>query len=376
MSAGDSSSYKKLIPHGSYARRLGFSSENRTFAKHLCSQRLKNYILKILNHLTVIGGGSWATALVKIFSESQVQVKWYLRSPAYVDHVKEHGRNPNYLSFLQLKMEHIAPTADLEEAIGFAEHVLFAVPSAYLEDTITWLDPAIMTGRKLLVSIKGIVPQHGQIPSDFLGRFFGTAHHDQAVLGGPCHAEEIALERKTYMTVAAQDAALAAQIAGSVQAPYVKTIVNDDPQGVEICAILKNVIGIACGIASGLNYGDNFQAVLVANAMREMRQFLSAMDGQERDLSHSVYFGDLLVTAYSTFSRNRTFGQMIGRGYSIQSAQLQMNMVAEGYYAVNGIYAMARKLQVDMPVTSAVYRVLYNRISPYVEFKLLENKLL
>jgi glycerol-3-phosphate dehydrogenase (NAD(P)+) len=279
------------------------------------------------------------------------------------------------LSFLQLRQEYIDPTADLEEAVSSSDHVLFAVPSAYLESTVSDLDPSLMADRIVMTSIKGIVPHHRQIPSDFLAKKFGTDPRRHQVIGGPCHAEEIALERKTYVTVASREETSAAQVADSVQSHYIKTIVNTDPLGVEMCAILKNVVGIACGMAHGLNYGDNFQAVLVANAMREMRRFLKAQDPVERDLSHSAYFGDLLVTAYSEYSRNRNFGQMIGRGYSVQLAQLQMNMIAEGYYAVEGIYEMARRLGVDMPVVSAVYRILYNRISPYMEFKLLENKL-
>ncbi|GAA4304279.1 NAD(P)H-dependent glycerol-3-phosphate dehydrogenase [Compostibacter hankyongensis] len=276
---------------------------------------------------------------------------------------------------MQLRTDHVDPTADLEEAILASDYILFAVPSAYLENTVAGIRPEWMENKKLILSIKGIVSGRRQIPSDFLGQQFGIGADDQLVIGGPCHAEEIALERKTYMTVASGQEALARSVADSITVPYVKTIVNTDPLGVELCAILKNIIGIACGIARGLNYGDNFQAVIVANAMREMRHFLRAADPVERDLTHSAYFGDLFVTAYSEFSRNRTFGQMIGRGYSVQSAQLQMSMVAEGYYGVEGIYEMARRLKVEMPVVAAVYRILYDRISPFVEFRLLENKL-
>src|SRR3546814_547067 len=184
------------------------------------------------------------------------------------------------------------------------------------------------------------------------------------------------MERKTYVTVASVNRELAVSVTGSITSHYIRPVINTDPMGVEYAAILKNVVGIACGIAGGLNYGDNFQAVLVSNALREIRQFLNAVHPLERDLSHSAYFGDLLVTAYSEFSRNRTFGHMIGRGYTVQLAHMQMNMVAEGYSAVKGIYELSRKMDLEMPVISAVYRVLYNHISPYIEFKLLENKLI
>lgn len=233
-----------------------------------------------------------------------------------------------------------------------------------------------MEGKYLLSSIKGIVPRHNQIPSDFLGTQLLVAPERHVVLGGPCHAEEIAMDRKTYVTVAAEDVQLAKAVASAISLEFVRTVASDDPLGIELAAILKNVVGIASGIASGLNYGDNFQAVLVSNAMREVTAFLQGIDGKERDLSRSGYFGDLLVTAYSTYSRNRTFGQMIGRGYPVHLAQSEMNMVAEGYYAAEGIHAMARKTGQQMPICSAVYRILYHKISPYVEFKLLEQKLI
>ncbi|HEX5553063.1 MAG TPA: NAD(P)H-dependent glycerol-3-phosphate dehydrogenase [Chitinophagaceae bacterium] len=332
--------------------------------------------MNTLNHLTVIGGGSWATALVRIFSDSGVQITWHLRSPETVAHVKEFGRNPNYLSFLQLKKECIQPTSDIHEAVRSSGFILFAVPSAYLENIVSELEAPEMEDKNLLVSIKGIIPHHGLVPSDFLGKKFGVPPARHIILGGPCHAEEVALERKTYITVAAEESALAALVGDSIQLDFIKAIVSDDPLGIEMSAILKNIVGIACGIAKGLNYGDNFQAVLVSNALREVGRFIGSLDEKPRDLTRSGYFGDLLVTAYSEYSRNRTFGQMIGRGYTVHLAQTEMDMVAEGYYAVDGIYNMARKMGQEMPVVSTVYRILYNKISPYIEFKLLEQKLI
>lgn len=291
-------------------------------------------------------------------------------------YVAQHGRNPNYLGFVELNKRRVIPTDDIHEAVRFSQYVLFAVPSAFLASAITELQPEEMEGKYLLSSIKGIVPRHNQIPSDFLGTQLLIDPERHIVLGGPCHAEEIAMDRKTYVTVAAEDIQLAQAVASAIKLEFVRTIASDDPLGIELAAILKNVIGIASGIASGLNYGDNFQAVLVSNAMREVTAFLQGIDGRARDLSRSGYFGDLLVTAYSTYSRNRTFGQMIGRGYPVHLAQSEMNMVAEGYYAAEGIHAMARKIGQEMPICSAVYRILYNKMSPYVEFKLLEQKLI
>ncbi len=332
--------------------------------------------MSTLSQLSVIGGGSWATALVKIFSESGVHVSWFLRSPDSVAHIKKEGRNPNYLTFLPLNTDRISPESDVEKVIQRSDHVLLAIPSAFLETTLSGVSPDSFAGKDVIISVKGMVLGGSMIPSEFISRRFDVPHERQFIIGGPCHAEEVAMERKTFMTIAGEAPEKVAALTRSIQLDYVRAIANNDPTGVELSAIMKNVIGIACGIARGLNYGDNFQAVLVSNALREVREFLLAMDGRQRDLSYSGYFGDLLVTAYSEFSRNRTFGQMIGRGYTVDLAQTEMKMVAEGYFAVEGIYKMARKLNQEMPIVSMVYRILYNKISPYVEFKLLEQVLI
>jgi glycerol-3-phosphate dehydrogenase (NAD(P)+) len=331
--------------------------------------------LQPLRQISVIGGGSWATALVKIFSESDITVHWYLRSQQQVDYLLSNGRNANYLSFLQLNLNRIKPTCNLDEAVNASEDVLFAVPSAYLESEISDMEPGSLEGKQLYVSIKGIVPEQDCIPSELLYRKFDIQMSRIIVLAGPCHAEEIAMDRKTFLTVAGSDAAMVARTTDAINSPYLKVIANGDPIGVEYAAILKNVIGISCGIIKGMNYGDNFLAVVVSNSMREIRDFLSVADKHDRDIYDSVYFGDLLVTAYSEFSRNRSFGQMIGRGYSIPMAEGKMNMVAEGFPAVKGIYRLARTLGVNMPIVAATYRILYKQASPYHEFKLLENSL-
>jgi glycerol-3-phosphate dehydrogenase (NAD(P)+) len=330
--------------------------------------------LETIQKITIIGAGSWATALVKIFSESNVQISWYLRKANDVSYVNEHGRNPGYLSHTMLPMSYIHPTSDIEEAIDFSDTVLFVVPSAYLPSTLSTIPDGIMDNKWVLSSIKGMIPGASISASEFLNQKLGLKKDRHAIIAGPCHAEEVAMERKTYVTVSSLNEEFAGAIAASLRPSYIQTILNNDPMGVEYAAILKNIIGLACGIAHGLNYGDNFQAVLVSNSFIEIRQFLELLDPRARDLSESAYFGDLLVTAFSPFSRNRHFGQMIGRGYSVQAAQLQMRMVAEGYYAVEGIYNLSRKLGIEMPVTSAIYRILYNFISPFLEFRLLEKK--
>lgn len=331
--------------------------------------------MQTLQHLTIVGGGSWATALVKIFSESNIVVTWYLRSQAHVDYLLANGRNPHYLSFLQLNLQFIRPTSSLEEAITASDDVLFAVPSAYFEPEISGLDTELLNSKQLYVSIKGLVSERNLLPSVFLAEKADREADDIIVLAGPCHAEEIAMDRRTFLTVAGSNNAAVDRISNAISSSYLRVITNDDPLGVEYAAILKNVIGIACGIVRGLNYGDNFLAVVVSNSMREVQRFLQAADNRPRDLYDSAYFGDLLVTAYSAFSRNGSFGQMIGRGYSVPMAENRMNMIAEGYPAVKGVLETARSLNVEMPVLSAAYRMLYHQASPFTEFKLLETQL-
>ncbi len=328
-----------------------------------------------LQSITIIGGGSWATALVKIFSESGIIVTWCLRSQDHVNFLLANGRNPNYLSFLQLNMQFIRPTNLLEEALACSEDILFVVPSAYLESTISGFDENILQDKRLYVSMKGLVSDEFMLPSVFIARQFNMEVKDITVLAGPCHAEEIAMDKKTFLTVSGENDCIVKRMVQAVKSHYIHVITNSDPLGVEYAAIMKNVIGIASGIVKGLNYGDNFLAVVVSNAMREIRDFLKAVDNEKRDLNDSVYFGDLLVTAYSEFSRNRSFGSMIGRGYSVPIAESRMNMIAEGFPAVKGMHQAASHLGINMPVLSTVYRVLYQHGSPFAEFKLLEKHL-
>lgn len=328
-----------------------------------------------LHTLSVIGGGSWATALVKIFSENRINVKWYLRSQEHVDFLLANSRNPNYLSFLQLDLQYIVPTCNMEEAIAFSDDVLFAVPSAFLGITLEELDENILRNKRVYVSVKGLVSDRQLIPSVFLSQRFNLSHNAVTVLAGPCHAEEIAMDRKTYLTIAGTDDQVVDRLYNSIHSHYLNVIKNNDPSGVEYAAILKNVIGIAGGLVKGLNYGDNFLAVVVSNSMREISRFLKGIDNKSRDLFDSAYFGDLLVTAYSEFSRNRSFGYMMGRGYSVAVAESRMNMIAEGYPAVKGLHQQALQMNIEMPVLATVFRILYQHTSPFIAFKLLETQM-
>jgi glycerol-3-phosphate dehydrogenase (NAD(P)+) len=332
--------------------------------------------LQPLKSISIIGGGSWATALVKIFSENKITVYWYLRSQEQVKFLLKNQRNPTYLSFLELDMDYVHPINKLKEVVQSSDDILFAVPSAFLESTLVGLDEALFKGKRIYVSIKGLVTEDLLIPSVYLSQRFNADIKNITVMAGPCHAEEVAMDKKTFFTISGENSAIVKRVSSVIKSHYIHVICNHDPLGVEYSAILKNIIGIAGGIVKGLNYGDNFFAVVISNAMREVKAFLKAMDKVDRDLFDSAYFGDLLVTAYSEFSRNRSFGFMMGRGYSVPDVSSRMKMVAEGFYAVKGVYKIAKEIKLHMPVVFSVFRILYKHASPFAEFKLLEKQLL
>jgi glycerol-3-phosphate dehydrogenase (NAD(P)+) len=326
--------------------------------------------------IAVIGGGSWATALVKIFSENNVKISWWLRAKEDVDHIRQHQTNPNYLSEIQINLKKVKPTTDLKKAIEDSSIVVLAVPAAFIKDVLLKLSPSAFKDKIIVSAIKGMIPEDNILVTEYVSGYFKVGSQCIAVIAGPCHSEEIAMEKRSYLTIAGNDQKNAQEIADLLSCRYVKTSVIKDLSGVEYAAIMKNIIALACGIARGLNYGDNFQSVLVSNSMHEIRRFLTAMHPmKERDLNASAYLGDLLVTCYSQFSRNRTLGNMVGRGYSVKSAQVEMNMIAEGYYAVKCIHEINKTRNIDMPITRAVYNILYERISPAVEMRILENSM-
>ena len=291
-----------------------------------------------------------------------------------IAHIKRYGNNPNYISSAELFTNKLTIDSDINTIVGVADCVVLAVPSAFLTTTLESLSVSIRD--KFIVSaIKGIVPDNNTIIGDYLHENYLIPYKNIGVVTGPCHAEEIALERLSYLTVACEDVKKAEWFAEQISCRYIKTNISEDIYGTEIAAVLKNVIAIASGVCHSLGYGDNFQAVLASNAIREIKRFVDTVHPIKRDIKESAYLGDLLVTVYSQFSRNRTFGNMIGKGYSVKSAQLEMNMVAEGYYAVKCIKEINEQYNIDMPITNAVYRILYEKISPAIEMRLLSDKL-
>lgn len=322
----------------------------------------------------VLGGGSWATALVKILSENSGGLNWYLRDEKNIEHIQKHQHNKNYLSAITLNTEKITLLSDINEAIKNSDILFVVIPAAFLKKAFEPSEESLKD--KIIVSaIKGIVPDENLIIVDYFNQHFGLSKNSFALISGPSHAEEIALERLSYLTIASQNNEIASHIAKILSTHFIKTQTTDDIFGTEYTAVLKNIVAIASGICHGLSYGDNFQAVLIANAMQEIHRFVDAVHPIKRNMNHSAYLGDLLVTAYSQFSRNRTFGNMIGKGYSVKSAQLEMRMIAEGYFATKSIKEINKKHQVDLPISEAVYNILYEKISPAIEIKLLAQKL-
>ncbi len=329
------------------------------------------------NKITVVGGGSWATANIKMLSDNVTgkEIFWWMRSAQAVEHIHKFGHNPNYLSSVDIKVPAVNISTDLKALITPADFILLNVPAAFLKEALAGITPADLAGKKIVSAIKGIVPDENQIIGEFLNQHYNISFDDFIVISGPCHAEEVALEKLSYLTIASSDIELAAEFAGMINTRYIKTNVSDDIYGTEYGAVLKNVYAIASGICHGVGYGDNFQSVLISNAIRELERFVDTVHPIDRDIKESAYLGDLLVTAYSQFSRNRTFGNMIGKGYTVRSAQLEMNMIAEGYYAVNCLHQVNKNYNVHMPICNAVYNILYQKRSPASEMKLLAEEL-
>lgn len=321
--------------------------------------------------IAVIGGGSWATAIIKMLTDNAMpkEIFWWMRSPEALQHVRKFRHNPKYLSSVAICVKPENLSTQIKDVVEKADVIILNVPAAFLKDALSGLTDASFIGKKIISAIKGIVPDENQIVGDFIHQHYNFPLNDFLVLSGPCHAEEVALEKLSYLTLACLDKNLAAELACYFNTRYIKTNISDDIYGTEYAAVLKNIYAIASGICHGIGYGDNFQAVLISNAIREIKRFVDAVHPITRDINESAYLGDLLVTGYSQFSRNRTFGNMIGKGYTVNSAQMEMNMVAEGYYAANCLHEVNKKYQVEMPISKAVYAILYQKSNPIKEMK-------
>lgn len=307
----------------------------------------------------LIGGGSWATALAKLLLNNCDSINWFIRKQDDIDYFIKFTNNPRYLTSVDFNVSKINFTNSVKDCVQSSDFIILSVPSAFLHDTLSVLKAEDLKDKMIFSAVKGIVPQQNLIVGEYLNTAYNVPFLNIGVITGPCHAEEVAMEKLSYLTIASQNTTHAVTLSNLLNCRYLRSTVSDDIYGTEYSAVLKNVIAIAGGICHGLGYGDNFLAVLVSNAIQEIERFVNAVHPIDRDIKASAYLGDLLVTAYSQFSRNRTFGNMIGKGHSVKNAQMEMNMIAEGYYAVKCVYEINKKHNVNMPITNAVYNIIY-----------------
>ena len=322
----------------------------------------------------VIGGGSWATAIAKMLCVNLPEIAWYMRNEDAIEHINTHFHNPNYLSSVEFPIAKLRLTNDINEAVAYADYIIFAIPSAFLNDELKNLTESL-EGKIIFSAIKGIVPESSLIVGEHFNKAFDIPFDNIGVITGPCHAEEVALERLSYLTIACGDSKKAKVVAKYLSCDYIKTKISDDIIGTEYAAMLKNIYAIAAGMAHGLGYGDNFQSVLMSNGIREMKKFIRKVHKMKRNINDSAYLGDLLVTGYSVFSRNRMFGNMIGKGYTVKSAMMEMSMVSEGYYATKSTWQLNQSYGAKTPIIDAVYEILYEGKDAKKVFKKLTEKL-
>ncbi len=331
-------------------------------------------ILGTRPRIGIVGSGSWATAIAKILLNNVSSLNWYMRERKNIDLFRRTRRNPNYLTGVAFDVAKIDFSDDINAVVEASDVIIFAIPSAFLKPTLQSLSVSLKD-KFAISAIKGLIPDENMIVGSWLHKTYEIPIEHIGVITGPCHAEEVALERLSYLTIACQDTKLAREYAQLINCPFIKTTITDDIYGTEYSAVLKNIMAIASGLFHGLGYGDNFQAVLISNAIQEMKRFVDTVHPISRDIKTSAYLGDLLVTCYSQFSRNRTFGTMLGKGYSVKSAQMEMLMIAEGYYAVKSIKEINDKYLVHMPITDCVYNIIYEKVSPVIECMLLTEQL-
>jgi glycerol-3-phosphate dehydrogenase (NAD(P)+) len=321
----------------------------------------------------VIGSGSWATALVKILTDNGHRVHWWVRNEASIRHIQTRHHNPQYLSSVYFDTSLLSLSSQVQNVVAASDCLVMAVPSAYASATLEGLDRKALQGKKILSAIKGILPEHNLLLNEYLDREFDVAPADYFTVMGPCHAEEVAAEKLSYLTFSGLDETPTRELAACFATEYLNTVINGDVSGVQYAAVLKNIYALGAGIAHGLEYGDNFLSVLIANCSAEMAGFLRKVGGAHpANYSGSVYLGDLLVTCYSLYSRNRTFGNMIGKGYSVKAARLELNMVAEGYNASKCIYLINNEIKAEMPIAGMIYRILWENVNVTIGMKQIE----
>jgi glycerol-3-phosphate dehydrogenase (NAD(P)+) len=325
----------------------------------------------------IIGSGSWATALAKILVDNNHAINWWIRNTNSISHFKQRRHNPHYLSTAYFDTSLLALDSHIDKVINDSDVIVIAVPSAYIEDAIKDLPKDCFKNKKIISAIKGILPSCNELLNDYLQKNFHVELKDYFTVLGPCHAEEVASEKLSYLTFTGIDEETAKEIGEHFHTEYLNVVVNHDVLGVQYAAVLKNIYALGAGIAHGLEYGDNFLSVYIANAADEMVTFLKKVVCEHNiepvNYAASVYLGDLLVTCYSLYSRNRTFGNMIGKGYSVRAAQLELNMVAEGYNASKCIYKTNQTVNAEMPIAETIYKILWEHLPAEEGFKKIES---
>lgn len=327
-----------------------------------------------MDRITVLGNGSWSSALVKILTDKGNTVNWWMRDQEACSHIKEHGHNPHYLNSVEFDIEKLNLFTDIDEAISVGKVLLIGIPSAFVKDVLAQSDKTLLTGRKIVSAVKGILPDEHLLLNDYLIKEYNLAPENYFCITGPCHAEEIAEEKLSYLTFSGANEAETVDLAKRFETGYLKTVISNDIQGVQYAAVMKNIYALGAGIAYGLDYGDNFISVFITNCFAELQNFMNLVaTEQQHHYNTGAYLGDLLVTCYSLHSRNRTFGNYIGKGYSVKSAQLELNMIAEGYYASKGIQEITSKMDIHMPIAESIYRILWHQAGAKKEFGALHD---
>ncbi|MDA7810078.1 NAD(P)-binding domain-containing protein [Flavobacteriaceae bacterium] len=322
----------------------------------------------------VLGGGSWGTALVKILLEKNESINWYVRNEENLEHIKKFKRNPNYLRSLVLDTEKIKLSDSIEKVVKNSDIIILAIPSPFLDSELKKIKSSL-SSKTIFSALKGVVPESHLIVSEHLNKVYNLPLSKIGIITGPCHAEEVALEKLSYLTVACKNQAIGESMRESLDTKFIKAKLSKDSVGVEYAAMLKNVYALITGISHGLGYGDNFQSVLISNSVREMKEFIKTIYKFKRDINDTEYLGDLLVTSYSTFSRNRTLGNMLGKGYSLKAAISEMSMISEGYYATKNAYEIGIENKIEFDIINTAYDILYRNLSPKKCMKILADKL-
>lgn len=351
------------------------NESSRTFQFDFSFKLQKTFFMENKNtKIAILGGGSWATAIAKIILQNVDKIYWYMRRQEQINEFIQLNRNPFYLTGARFDTKRIHFNNDINHVIEHADILIFAIPSPYLEDHLKKLDVSL-ENKVIISAIKGIIPNKNLIISDFFETKYKINKENIAIVSGPCHAEEVALERLSYLTIASVSSELTKVLNTIFSTDFINIATSNDIAGIEYSAIMKNIYAVMSGISHGLKYGDNFQAVLISNAIQEIDRFCNAIHPFSRNINQTAYLGDLLGTAYSQFSRNRLFGNMIGKGYSIRAAKIELGMIAEGYYATKCICEINKNYQVDLPIVNTAYDILYKNEIPAIKIKELSNQL-